>query len=119
MTRRDDPGHLAVDAARHDGRAAEVGRHLAGLLRAAGVGLEARVAELHDVAGPGLVPRRAGQVPVHDVPAAGAEAEVDAGGVEDDVVADRDRTGQLGEDVGPALGGVHPLEAGPLLEDAA
>src|SRR3546814_17518385 len=46
-------------------------------LRRAGVDLEARVAELHDVAGAGLLEALAGQVPVHDVPAAGAEAELD------------------------------------------
>ena len=48
---------------------------------APGVDLQARVAQLHDVAGPGLAPRVAGEVPVHDVPAAGAEAELDRGGV--------------------------------------
>ena len=54
------------------------------LLGRADVGLEARVAQLHDVARAGLDPLAAREVPVHEVPAAGAEPEVDRGGVHDD-----------------------------------
>ena len=54
-----------------------------------------------------------------DVPAAGAETELDGGGVAHDPVPHRDRAGQLGEDVGPGVLVVtevdpHALEAGAL-----
>ena len=55
------------------------------LLGRAGVDLQARVAELHDVAGARLLDTSR-QVPVDDVPAAGAEAELDRGGVEHDAI---------------------------------
>ena len=58
------------------------------LLGAADVGLQARVAALMMCPGPGSDHSRAGEVPVHDVPAAGAEPELDRGGVHDDLVAD-------------------------------
>ena len=59
----------------------DLGERLEVLLGAADVGLEARVAALDDVAGPGSLPLVAREVPVHDVPAAGAEPELDRGGV--------------------------------------
>ena len=61
-----------------------------GELVGAGVDLEAGVAELHDVIGTGRANLVAGQVPVHDVPSARAQTELDGGGVEDDPVPDRD-----------------------------
>ena len=85
-------GHLAVEAPDDHGHAAEVGGgRVVVLLGGAGVDLEARVAQLHDVAGTGFLEHLALGVPVDDVPAAGAEPEVDGGGVEHDPVADRDR----------------------------
>src|SRR5680860_325156 len=65
------------------------------------VGLQAGVPGLEDVAGPLLAPGLTGQVPVDDMPSAGAEPELDRGGVHHDSVAGRDRAGQLGQDVGP------------------
>ena len=67
--------------------------------------------------GPGSSNSVALRVPVDDVPAAGAEPEVDGGGVEHHPVADRDRAGELGQRVGAPAVGVDPLEAGPLLEE--
>src|SRR5680860_100996 len=64
-------------------------------------GLQAGVPGLEDVAGPLLAPGLTGQVPVDDMPSAGAEPELDRGGVHHDSVAGRDRAGQLGQDVGP------------------
>jgi hypothetical protein len=58
------------------------------------------VAQLHDVAGPGFGPLVAFEVPVHDVPSAGAESQLDGGGVDDDPIADRDIAGELDQDVG-------------------
>ena len=55
---------------------------------------------------------------MHDVPAAGAEAEVDRGGVDHHPVAGRHRADERGEDEG--LAGVvelDPLEAVPLAQD--
>ena len=77
----------------------DLGQRLDVLLAAADVGLDARVAALDDVAGPALVPFVAGEVPVHDVPPAGAEPELDRGGVHDHRVAEADRPGQLRERV--------------------
>ena len=59
---------------------------------------------------------------MHDVPAAGAEPELDRGGVHHDPVAGRDRPGELREHV-RALGPVaevdlDALQPGALLEDA-
>ena len=88
---RGDHADLAVQRAGDDRQTVEA--EPAGpdvLLGRAGVGLQARVAELHDVAAPGP-PRPRRQVPVHDVPAAGAEPQLDGGGVEHDLVADRHR----------------------------
>src|SRR3546814_14585710 len=82
-------------------------------LRRAGVDLEARVAELHDVAGAGLLEALAGQVPVHDVPAAGAEAELDRRRVDHHRVTDGDGARELGEPVGAPELGRDPLEAWP------
>ena len=86
-------GHLAVETARHDRAARQVG-HAGQLARMvllgdAGVDLEARVPELHDVPGPLATPRLAGQVPVHDVPAAGAQAQLDGRGVDHHPIARR------------------------------
>ena len=91
LERDRDRRHLAVQRGRDDGHPVDrldVGERVEVLLGAADVGLEARVAGLDDVAGPLLVPLVAGEVPVHDVPAAGAEPELDRGGVHDDVVAE-------------------------------
>ena len=85
-------GHLAVQRRRDHRHAVDrldLGQRLEVLLGAPDVGLEARVAALDDVAGPGFAPLVAREVPVHDVPAAGAEAELDRGGVHHDVVAQR------------------------------
>ena len=109
--RRRHDRHLAVERAHHHGRAAQVGRDVVGLLGRTRVALQRRVPHLHDVARAGLHQLVAGQVPVHDVPAAGAEAELDGGGVQHHAVADGDRAHQLGEHVGPAGVGVDPLEA--------
>ena len=123
LERGRDRGHLAVQRGRDHGHAVDrldLGERLEVLLGAADVGLEARVAALDDVAGPALAPRVAGEVPVHDVPAAGAEPELDRGRVHDDAVAERDRPGELRQHV-RALGPVaevdlDPLQPGPLLE---
>ena len=90
------------------------------LLGAADIALDARVAALDDVTGASLVPFVAGEIPVHHVPPAGAEAELDRRGVHDDAVAHRDRARELRERVRP-LGAVaeidlDPLETGALLE---
>ena len=82
--------------------------------------LDARVAAFDDVTRASLVPFVACEVPVHDVPAASAEPELDRSGVHDDAVADRDRARELRERVRP-LGAVteidlDALETGALLE---
>jgi len=46
-----------------------------------------------------VVPLVALEVPVHDVPAAGSETEIDCGRVHDHAVAGRDVAGELGEHV--------------------
>ena len=62
------------------------------LLGAADVGLQARVARLHACARARARDHSSRvEVPVHDVPAAGAEPELDRGRVHDDAVADVDR----------------------------
>ena len=91
------------------------------LLGAADVGLQARVPGLDDVARALLGPLVAGEVPVHDVPAAGAEPELDRGRVHDHVVAVRDRPGELGQSTYARSGPVaeidlDPLQPRPLLE---
>src|SRR5574341_616805 len=90
------------------------------LLGAADVGLEARVATLDDVPRAALAPGVARQVPMHDVPAAGAEPQLDGRGVDDDAVAGRYGARQLRQHV-RALGAVaevhlDPLQAWPLLQ---
>ncbi len=110
-------GHLAVQASHDHRHAAQVGvGRDAVLLGGAGVHLEARVAELHDVARTGVLEHLACGVPVDDVPPAGAEAELDGRGVEHDAVTDRDRAHQLRERVGAPEVGVDALQTGPLLE---
>ena len=87
-----DRRDLAVERRRDHRHAVDrlhLGERLEVLLGAADVGLEARVAALDDVAGPALVPFVACEVPVHDVPAAGAEPELDRGGVHHDAIAER------------------------------
>lgn len=118
-------GELAVEAGghhRHPVHRLDLGEGLGVLLGRADVGLEARVAGLDHVPRPPLAPGLPLQVPVHDVPAAGAEAELDGGRVHHHPVADGHRAGQLGEAVSP-LGAVtevdlHPLEARSLFEKA-
>ena len=112
MQRRRDHRH-AVDRV-------DLGQRLEVLLGAADVGLEAGVAALDDVAGPGLAPAVTLEVPVHDVPAAGAEPELDGGGVHHDAVAQLDRSGELRQRVG-ALGpaaevDLDALQPAPCLE---
>ena len=102
LERGRDRRHLAVERRRDHGHAVDrlhLGERLEVLLGAPDVGLEARVAALDDVAGPALVPFVAAQVPVHDVPAAGAEPELDRGGVHHDGIAERDRSGELRQHV--------------------
>ena len=111
-----DRGHLAVQRGgdhRHAVDRIDLGERLEVLLAAADVGLEARVPALDDVAGALLVPFVAGEVPVHDVPAAGAEAQLDRGRVHDHRVADADRPGELGEHVRP-LGAVAEVDLDAL-----
>ena len=83
------------------------------LLGGAGVGLQAGVAQLHEVPAAGRAHSLAGQVPVHDVPTAGAQAQLDRGGVQHHPVADGHRADQRGEGVGPTVVGGHPLQARP------
>ena len=117
--------HLAVQRRRHDGHPLDrlgLGERLEVLLGAADVGLEAGVPTLDDVAGTPLAPFVTGEVPVHDVPAAGAEPELDRGGVHHDVVERVDAAGELGQHVRP-LGPVaevdlDSLQPRPLLEEA-
>ena len=125
LERGRDRGELAVQRGRDDRHPVDrvdVGQLGPVLLGAADVGLQARVAALDDVPGPGLRPLAPVEVPVHDVPAAGAEPELDRGRVHDDLLADVDPTGELGEHV-RALGPVaevdlDALQARPLLEEA-
>jgi hypothetical protein len=66
----------------------------------------------------GLVEFAAGQVPVHDVPAAGAEPELDRGRVHDHVVVDGDITDELRQRVRAAVVvKADPLQPGPRRED--
>ena len=58
-----------------------------------------------------LGPAVPGQVPVHDVPAAGAEPQLDRGGVEHHPVAHGHGPGELGQDVGPTGLGRPPAAA--------
>ena len=110
---------------RDDGEAGGVGaaaeRRVEVLLSRAGVGLEAGVPQLHDVARARVDPLAARQVPVDEVPAAGPELEVDRGGVEDHRVAGRDRADEPGQDVGAARRAVDLdidlLQAGPLVAE--
>ena len=99
---------LAVEAADHHRATLEVrptGTRRV-LLGRPDVGLQAGVAQLHDVAGARLVPGLPSQVPVDDVPATGAQAELHGGGVADDPVPDGHRARELGEHVGPSRFGV-------------
>jgi hypothetical protein len=67
------------------------------LLGCSGVGLQGGVPHLHDVAVAGDVKVTVGQVPMHDVPPAGPETELDRGGVAHDLVVDLNQSGQLGQ----------------------
>ena len=73
--------------------------------------------------GPGAESVVARQVPVHDVPPAGAQPEIDRRGVDDDRVADRDRPVSCVSTyaaLGLAVEIDHDaLQPGPLLEDLA
>jgi hypothetical protein len=123
--RHRDRRELAVQRRGDDGHPPDrlrLGQRLEVLLGAADVGLEAGVPTLDDVAGTPLTPFVTREVPVHDVPAAGSEPELDGGGVHDDVVERIDAARQLREHVG-ALGAVaqvdlHALQSGPLLQQA-
>ena len=103
LERDGDRRELAVQRGHDDGHPADrvdVGHlRVEVLLGAANVGLQARVPGLDDVPGALLRPVRAREVPVHDVPASGAEAELHRGGVHDHVVTLRDGPGELGEHV--------------------
>ena len=100
LERDRDRGELAVQRGGDDRHAVDrvdVGQlRVEVLLGAAHVGLQARVPGLDDVAGTLLGPRGPREVPVHDVPAAGTEPELDRGRVHDDVVAlgHRSRSGR-------------------------
>ena len=99
---RRDRGELAVQRGgddRHPVDRLDVGQRLEVLLGAADVGLQARVPPLDDVPGPPLAPRGAFEVPVHDVPATGAQPELDGRGVDDHPIAGGDVARQLGQDV--------------------
>ena len=77
----------------------DLGERLEVLLGAADVGLQAGVPTLDDVTGAGLVPAVPFQVPVHDVPSAGAETQFHRSRVDHHLVAGRDGPGELQEGV--------------------
>ena len=126
LERGRDRRHLAVQGRgdhRHAPDRGDVDHLGPVLLGAADVGLDARVARLDDVARTRLRPIGAGEVPMHDVPAARAEPELDCGGVDDDLVAGVDAACQLRQHVralgaGPEVD-LDPLQSGPLVEEAA
>ena len=116
LERDRDRRQLAVQRGGDDGHALDrddVGELGPVLLGAADVGLEAGVARLDDVPRAGLGPLGSGEVPVHDVPATGAEPELDRGRVHDDVVAEVDPSGELCEHV-RALATVAEVDLDPL-----
>ena len=122
--RRGDDADLAVKRAADDGDSSEVGGDLADVfLLGPGVRLERRITEFHDVPVTGHGQVRVGEIPVHDVPAARAESELDRRRVADDLIADRNRSRQLGKIVRAlrfVFGGEvheHALQPGPFADD--
>ncbi len=115
VDRRRQDTYLAVEAADDDRHLLQVRGQVGVLLFGrTSVDLQARVADLHDVARSWLGPRVALEVPVHDVPSACAQTEVDRGCVHHDPIAHSDGPGELGEGVGATDVGVDPLQAGAL-----
>ena len=109
--------HLAVQRAGHHRDAAEITARIDLLLGGAGVGLDAGVADLHDVPRPRRGPGASRQVPVDHVPTTGAEPEVDRGGVDHDLVTDGHGADLAGERVGALAVDEDPLQPLSLLED--
>ena len=92
-------------------------------LRRPGVRLQGRVTNFHDVSVTGYRKIVVGQVPVHDVPPAGAEPKLDRRGVADDRVTAAHCSGELGQIVSAVRFGIlgetheHPLQPGTFAED--
>ena len=122
--RRGHDTDLAVERAADDRDTTEAGLDLAQVfLGGPGVRLQRCVSELHDVPVTGGHEFAVGEVPVHDMPTARAESELDRGRVADDGVSERHRAGHLGQVVRALRVGVvgedheHALQPGAFAED--